>query len=155
MAQAKTRACAEAAGMGAGAALHIISEPEAAALYALSVMDTHDLKVGDTYVVCDAGGGTVDLITYTISALEPILELTEASPGTGSLCGGSILNRIFAALMEEKLGHEVGWDEEALEEVKLFAVWTRDKELTICQAMKRFESVVRACFYELLLLQGC
>lgn len=129
MAQAKTRACAEAAGMGAGAALHVISEPEAAALCALSEMDTHDLKVGDTYVVCDAGGGTVDLITYTISALEPILELTEASPGTGSLCGGSILNRIFAALMEEKLGHEVGWDEEALEE-----------------AMKRFESVVKRQF---------
>lgn len=107
MAQSKTRACAEAAGMGAGAALHIISEPEAAAVYALSVMDPHDLKIGDTFVLCDAGGGTVDLITYTISAIRPILKLTEASPGNGSLCGGSILNRVFAALMEEKLGHEV------------------------------------------------
>ena len=32
MAQATTRKCADAAGMGAGAALHMISEPEAAAL---------------------------------------------------------------------------------------------------------------------------
>ena len=144
MAQSKTRACAEAAGMGAGAALHIISEPEAAAVYALSVMDPHDLKIGDTFVLCDAGGGTVDLITYTISAIRPILKLTEASPGNGSLCGGSILNRVFAALMEEKLGHEVGWDEEVLEEVIFLDVRSREKELTICQAMKRFESIVRA-----------
>lgn len=35
LAQAKTRSCAEKAGMGTGSALHIISEPEAAAMYAL------------------------------------------------------------------------------------------------------------------------
>lgn len=35
LAQAKTRSCAEKAGMGSGSALHIISEPEAAAMYAL------------------------------------------------------------------------------------------------------------------------
>ena len=65
MAQAKTRACAEAAGMGNGTALHVISELEAAAFYALNTMDSHDLKVGNTFVLCDAGGGIVDLITYT------------------------------------------------------------------------------------------
>ena len=119
MAQAKTRNCAEAAGMGAGAALHIISEPEAAALFALSAMDRHGLQIGETFVLCDAGGGTVDLITYTVVELLPILKLTEASPGTGSLCGGSFLNRIFASHMQEKLGNEAGWDEEVLEEVRL------------------------------------
>lgn len=41
MAQAKTRACAEADGMGNGTALHMISEPEAAALYTLNTMDPH------------------------------------------------------------------------------------------------------------------
>ena len=46
MAQAKTRACAEKAGMGSGSALHIISEPEAAAMYALDAMDPHNIKVG-------------------------------------------------------------------------------------------------------------
>lgn len=35
LAQAKTRSCAQKAGMGVGSALHIISEPEAAAMYAL------------------------------------------------------------------------------------------------------------------------
>ena len=60
-AQAKTRTCAEKAGMGKGSALHIISEPEAAAIYALDTMDPHGLQIGHTFVLCDAGGGTVDL----------------------------------------------------------------------------------------------
>ncbi|CAD6568371.1 MAG: hypothetical protein ASARMPREDX12_001385 [Alectoria sarmentosa] len=129
MAQAKTRACAEAAGMGAGAALHIISEPEAAALYALTALDPHGIKIGDTFMLCDAGGGTVDLITYQVSALKPILKLTEASPGSGSKCGAVFLNHRFGEYLEGKLGNEDGWDEEVLEE-----------------AMKRFESVVKRQF---------
>jgi molecular chaperone DnaK (HSP70) len=47
--------------MGSGSTLHMISEPEAAAIYALDRIDKHDLHIGDTFVVCDAGGGTVDL----------------------------------------------------------------------------------------------
>ncbi len=118
LAQAKTRACAEQAGMGVGSALHIISEPEAAAMYALDVMDPHNIKVGDTFILCDAGGGTVDLISYTVSALKPYLNISEASPGSGSLCGSSFINRIFQKFLEEKLGREPGWDEEVLEEVR-------------------------------------
>lgn len=117
-AQAKTRACAEEAGMGVGSALHIISEPEAAAMYALDAMDPHDLNVDDTFLLCDAGGGTVDLITYSISAMKPALRLAEASPGTGALCGASFLNRRFQKLLEEKLNSEPGWDDEILEEVR-------------------------------------
>ena len=117
MAQAATRACADAACMGAGAALHVISEPEAAALYALTALDPHSLKIGDTFMLCDAGGGTVDLITYKISSLKPVLKLVEVSPGSGSLCGASFLNRGFQELLERKLGNETGWDDEVLEEV--------------------------------------
>ncbi|MCJ1230796.1 hypothetical protein MMC12_007470 [Toensbergia leucococca] len=123
-AQAKTRACAERAGMGSGQALHIITEPEAAAMYALDVMDPHNLKVGDTFVLCDAGGGTVDLISYTVSALKPILKITEASPGSGSLCGSTFLNRIFQKFLRDKFENDPTWDEDVLEE-----------------AMKRFEMV--------------
>lgn len=63
MAQAKTKECAEAAGMGRGESLYIISEPEAAAMYALDAMSPHDLEEGDTFVVCDAGGG-YDIFLY-------------------------------------------------------------------------------------------
>lgn len=117
-AQAKTRACAENAGMGVGSSLQIVSEPEAAAIYTLDAMDPHHIKKGDTFVLCDAGGGTVDLISYTVSALKPKLQLSEASPGSGSLCGSSFLNRIFQRFLEDKLGNQPGWDQDVLEEVR-------------------------------------
>ena len=41
------------------------------------------LKIGDAFVLCDAGGGTVDLISYEITKLDPTLELRELVPGTG------------------------------------------------------------------------
>ena len=104
VAQAKTRICAERAGMGEGSSLHIVSEPEAAAIYALDVMDPHNLKKGDTFVLCDAGGGTVDLISYTVSTMHPKLEVIEASPGSGSLSGSSFLNRVFQKFLDDRLG---------------------------------------------------
>ena len=116
-AQAKTRACAEKAGMGLGSALHIVSEPEAAAMYALDAMDPHNIKVGDTFVLVDAEGGTVDLIAYTVKALKPQLKITEASPGSGSLCGSSFLNRIFQKFLKDKFQSDPTWDDDVLEEI--------------------------------------
>lgn len=116
-AQAKTRACAEKAGMGLGSTLHIISEPEAAAIYALDAMDPHNIKIGDTFVLVDAGGGTVDLISYTVTALKPLLQITEASPGSGSLCGSSFLDRNFQKFLKDRFESDPTWDEDVLEEV--------------------------------------
>ena len=117
MAQEKTRKCAEKAGMGNASSLQLISEPEAAAIYALDAMDPTDIKVGDSFVLCDAGGGTVDLITYSVVQLQPKLTLVEVSVGTGSCCGSSFLNRRFQKYLEEKLGGEENWDGEVLEDV--------------------------------------
>jgi hypothetical protein len=55
-AQARTRYCAENAGMATRNRIQIITEPEAAGIYALKNMNLA-LKVGDTFVLCDAGGG--------------------------------------------------------------------------------------------------
>lgn len=115
-AQAKTRACAENAGMGLGTALHIISEPEAAAMYALDAMDPHSIRIDDTFVLADLGGGTVDLISYTVVALRPILQIAEVTPGSGSLCGSTFLNRIFQKFLQDKLGSNAEWDDDVLEE---------------------------------------
>ena len=103
--------------MGVGTLLRMISEPEAAAIYALHEVDTLGLKVGHSFVLYDAGGGTIDLITYTVVALKPILRVTEASPGSGGLCGGSFLNRRFQAYLEAKVGNDPAWDSEVLEDV--------------------------------------
>lgn len=104
--------------MGSGQALRIISEPEAAAVYALDVLDPHIIEVGNTFVLCDAGGGTVDLISYTVTALKPRLEIKAATTGTGSLCGSSFLNRKFEKFLEDKLGRQPGWDKDVLDEVR-------------------------------------
>ena len=63
------------------------------------------------------GGGTVDLISYRVSALKPILQIAEAAPGSGSSCGSTFLNRIFQKFLADILKSDPNWDEEVLEEV--------------------------------------
>lgn len=41
------------------------------------------IKKGDAFVVCDAGGGTVDLISYAVEQVVPNLKVKELVPGTG------------------------------------------------------------------------
>lgn len=118
------RAC-QKAGLKSEQDIMLVSEPEAAAIYALHGLDPHGLQIGDSFVLCDAGGGTVDLISYTITELRPILKIREAAPGTGGLCGSTFLNQKFQEFLVQKLGNEPGWDEEVLAE-----------------AMERFDSVV-------------
>ena len=81
-----------------------------------------------SFVICDAGGGTVDLISYTITNLKPILAVQEATTGTGALCGSTFLNLRFAKFLKAKLGKEEGFDDEVLAE-----------------AMERFEKTVSWC----------
>jgi hypothetical protein len=64
-----TLQAAERAGMGSKADIQMISEPEAAAVYTLKAIQPNHLSIGDNFVVCDAGGGTVDLIAYNGSAI--------------------------------------------------------------------------------------
>lgn len=54
------------------AGLKLILEPEAAIMHSVD-QELSKLEVGDVVVVCDAGGGTVDLTSYIIDQLKPIL----------------------------------------------------------------------------------
>jgi molecular chaperone DnaK (HSP70) len=125
-AKEKTKVACQKAGFKTSTEIHLVSEPEAAAISALHGLDPHGLQVGESFVLCDAGGGTVDLITYTITALHPILSVREAASGTGGLCGSTFLNRRFGEFLTKKLGGEVGWDNEILAE-----------------AMDRFDTVIK------------
>lgn len=115
-AKATTLSCAEMAGPGEMSKIRIISEPEAAAIHALQSKSPHGLKVGDTIVLCDAGGGTVDIITFSILQLVPALCLKEEAPGTGSLCGSTFLNRRFEKLLEERFSPNAAWGRDTLDE---------------------------------------
>ena len=118
--QQKTRDCAIQAGFGEASKLQIVSEPEAAAIFALEALHPTGLQIGDTFVLCDCGGGTVDLISYRIAALKPILKVTEAVPGTGDICGSTIIDRYFEKFLREKFADDeqfAEFEEEIVDEV--------------------------------------
>ncbi|RMJ17054.1 hypothetical protein CDV36_003242 [Fusarium kuroshium] len=82
--------------------LTVVTEPEAAALS--TILDCYNsVKAGNVYVVCDAGGGTVDLITYEIESIDPVL-MREAVEGQGQLCGGVFIDEAFEQSCRERLG---------------------------------------------------
>ncbi|KAL3474643.1 hypothetical protein BJX99DRAFT_231373 [Aspergillus californicus] len=79
-------------------------EPEAAALATLCER-ARELNTDDVYVICDAGGGTVDLISYKVGEKDPI-ELHEAVLGTGGLCGGIFIDEAFETMCKNRLGRQ-------------------------------------------------
>ncbi|KAG9561496.1 actin-like ATPase domain-containing protein, partial [Aureobasidium melanogenum] len=115
-----TLRAAEMAGLHKSRNLQMITEPEAAGLYALKQMEGVTLAEGDTYIVCDAGGGThtrisstpffrdncgstVDLISYEVKSLDP-LRFEECAAGTGGICGSGLLNMRFEEHVKARMG---------------------------------------------------
>ncbi|TVY51093.1 Heat shock 70 kDa protein 12B [Lachnellula cervina] len=84
----------------------LIKEPEAAAMYTLHTLQDRALTVGDAFVICDAGGGTVDLISYEITQLKPTLELKELVPGKGGMAGSLGLNKRFEGAIKSLVGED-------------------------------------------------
>ncbi|KAH8647092.1 hypothetical protein BGZ60DRAFT_521403 [Tricladium varicosporioides] len=82
-------------------------EPEAAALATLSEPGRKS-KAGDVYVICDAGGGTVDLITYVVDSPNRPIQMHEAVEGTGGLCGGIFIDQAFEDMCKSRLKRK--WD---------------------------------------------
>lgn len=69
LAKDKTKkACQRARGLSATKSpIHLVSEPEAAAIYALHGLDPHGLNVGDRYSVSVRAAQTTQLISYLAS----------------------------------------------------------------------------------------
>ncbi|EXJ65390.1 hypothetical protein A1O7_01731 [Cladophialophora yegresii CBS 114405] len=108
-AKAATREAALYAGFGSRRIdeINLIPEPEAAAMLALktSVSETDSLVKPNTGVlVCDCGGGTVDITSYTIARTVPTLVLNESSKGDGAKCGGTYIDRNLHKMMAERFG---------------------------------------------------
>ncbi|KAK3070302.1 hypothetical protein LTR53_010703 [Teratosphaeriaceae sp. CCFEE 6253] len=109
-AQSATRSAAQAAGFGCRPqdTINIISEPEAGAIAALNkYMHPSSLnppKKGEDIMVCDCGGGTVDITTYSIVETEPRLEFEELCVGIGGKCGATYIDRNLHELMRQRFG---------------------------------------------------
>ncbi|KAM7208466.1 actin-like ATPase domain containing protein [Naviculisporaceae sp. PSN 640] len=130
-----TLQAAERAGMGTKSQIQMISEPEAAAIYTLKAIQPNHLKVGDNFIVCDGGGGTVDLIAYKIVSLKPI-RVEESAVGTGGLCGSAFLNYRFEEFIRTRLGAS------RFDEMKV------KKPKTWQMGLKYFEEFVKRNFNE-------
>ncbi|KXT17946.1 hypothetical protein AC579_5945 [Pseudocercospora musae] len=130
-----TLQAAERAGMGSRHELKLISEPEAAAVYTLRTIQPSGLRVGDNYVVCDAGGGTVDLIAYKVTEINP-LRVEESAVGTGGLCGSAFLNYRFEDHVKSRIGAE------------RYTHMREKKPKTWMMGLKYFEEFVKRNFNE-------
>lgn len=108
-AKAATKKAAKFAGFGSRAIdeINLVPEPEAAAMLALKTsVDTTDslVKANTGVLVCDCGGGTVDITSYTVARTEPTLILNESCRGEGAKCGGTFIDRNLHQLMTKRFG---------------------------------------------------
>ncbi|KAF8440747.1 hypothetical protein BGX38DRAFT_1096977 [Terfezia claveryi] len=86
--------------------LQLVTEPETAALAVLKDKSEEDtIDIGDAFVICDAGGGTVDLISYVVEGLQP-LRVKECVMGDGGLCGAIFLDEEFERHIRTRVGRE-------------------------------------------------
>ncbi|KAG9217771.1 hypothetical protein CCMSSC00406_0003540 [Pleurotus cornucopiae] len=83
--------------------LRIITEPEAAAVHCAHLTDLHHLKPSQNFIVCDAGGGTVDLAVYKIIGQMANLEIAEMCARSGANCGSLFLDLRFKELVKTLL----------------------------------------------------
>ncbi|KAK0213492.1 hypothetical protein IW262DRAFT_1516552 [Armillaria fumosa] len=83
--------------------LRIITEPEAAAVHCAHLTDLHKLKPSQNFIVCDAGGGTVDLAVYKIIGQMTNLEIAEIAARSGANCGSLFLDLRFKELVKTLL----------------------------------------------------
>ncbi|KAG8787696.1 hypothetical protein FRC15_008371 [Serendipita sp. 397] len=83
--------------------LRIITEPEAAAVHCANLTNLHHLKPAQSFMICDAGGGTVDLAVYRLIGELQNLEIAEICARSGANCGSIFLDLRFRELVRTLL----------------------------------------------------
>lgn len=84
--------------------LILVQEPEAAALSTLMERREYpDMVEGETFMVVDCGGGTVDIISYKVMSIKPF-RVREVVAGAGKLCGAFMIDDKFVDYMMHKTG---------------------------------------------------
>ncbi|CAO3633945.1 unnamed protein product [Cunninghamella blakesleeana] len=82
--------------------LMLISEPEAAALYCEKKSEQFNLIQGQRFMICDAGGGTVDLVVFEIDEKDGRRTLKEVTHGHGASCGSGFLDDRMRQYIHQK-----------------------------------------------------
>lgn len=85
-----------------------ITEPEAAAIYTARFLKDSlgkdFLKDGGYFILCDAGGGTVDVVSYKVKRLTPTFELEQIGGPTVDRCGSVFINMEFRKWLRNLIG---------------------------------------------------
>lgn len=103
--------------------LQTISEPEAAVVALLTDESrAGSLKKDDIYMVVDAGGGTVDLISYQVKCRNP-LRLEEVVAGDGDACGAVFLETNFLTYLGQRVGPKIFSCLDALYKERIICDW--------------------------------
>ncbi|TGO36697.1 hypothetical protein BHYA_0117g00210 [Botrytis hyacinthi] len=84
--------------------IFLISEPEAAATFLLE--SSEDISLGETFIIADCGGGTVDVVTYGVSNRYPLRLQDEKIQPAGDNCGSSYLNDNYKDMLLNRLQDE-------------------------------------------------
>ncbi|KAF9930720.1 hypothetical protein FBU30_000098 [Linnemannia zychae] len=114
--------------------LLLISEPEAAALYCEKKCDQFSISNGQRFMICDAGGGTVDLIVFEVAQGPRGRSLREVTHGSGHSCGSVFLDERMEALLRRKFSK---WNEKGLTP----ANWTQIMDAFIHQVKPLFDGI--------------
>ncbi|CZR67409.1 related to hsp70 protein [Phialocephala subalpina] len=105
-----TLIAAKKAGFGnrCGDEVFTIAEPEAAAIATLKKFSgpnaLNAIKANENILICDCGGGTVDITTYVINQVSPRLEFDELHIGVGGKCGSTYIDRNLHTLLSKRFG---------------------------------------------------
>ncbi|KAJ7262662.1 hypothetical protein B0H12DRAFT_304137 [Mycena haematopus] len=124
-----------------GRRVRFVTEAEAAVLYAADSGSVEDWLVEDGHLIlCDCGGGTVDITGYKINAVKPVLKLEESSASRCYLAGAVFVTQAAKAFFQTRLrGTE--WDnEDRLQRI----VYHFDRN-----AKKKFAEGDTACYVQL------
>ncbi|KAL2016811.1 hypothetical protein VTK56DRAFT_2980 [Thermocarpiscus australiensis] len=110
------------------APLDFIAEPKAAAIATIPrLAPSYGLQDGQSVVICDCGGGTVDVISYEITSLD-LLIVREIVSGEGQLLGDMFMKSALVALIKSRVQEDHGGNADldlaALED-EIEAVWDR------------------------------
>ncbi|KAI1295090.1 Heat shock 70 kDa protein 12A [Mortierella claussenii] len=114
--------------------LLLISEPEAAALYCEKKCDQFSIGHGQRFMICDAGGGTVDLIVFEVAVGPHGRTLREVTRGSGHSCGSIFLDERMEALLRRRFAK---WQEKGL----TAANWVQLMETFIHNVKPLFDGV--------------
>lgn len=75
------------------------SEPEAGAIHASTLATLHHLRPSQSFLLCDAGGGTVDTAVYKLMGQLSELEIAEMCVRSGANTGSLFVDLKFEELL--------------------------------------------------------